>query len=178
MIRNEVASISISEAIEREPPANHAKSILRFDKQYDAFMVQANLYQIRTAVQHVLFDFTTSRFSKTGTPLENQSFDTGDYVVFKENTPTCPAIVIAISLGKSSWCILCGTECGPRKCDELLAMKCSRLEFQNLRILKDALCAGSSYDSLEIPSGWRASIILHQADPEPIIDEITRRCVE
>lgn len=177
MIRNKVASISISESIERKPPENLAKSILRFDKQYDAFIVQADLFQIRNAVHHVLFDFTTSAFSKTGTPVENLSIKAGDYMVFKENTPICPSIVIAISLSKSSWCILCGTECGPRKCDELLAMKCSRLEFQNLRILKDALCAGSSYDSLKIPSGWRSSLILNQANPESIIDEITRRCV-
>jgi hypothetical protein len=162
MIGNEVATSWISESV---------------DKAYDAFTAQADLFRIITVVQYVLFDFTTSTFSKTGSPIENKIFDTGDYVVFKENTATCPAIVIAISLGNPFWCILCGTECGPRKCDELLAMKCSRLEFQNLRILKDALCADSSYESLEIPSGWRASLILHQANPEPIIDEITRRYV-
>ncbi|MFW9845381.1 MAG: hypothetical protein ACFFD6_01430 [Candidatus Thorarchaeota archaeon] len=160
-------------------PDEIATSILRFDHEYEAFVVHTELACIERAVKRVVFDFTTSVFSMSGQPTTEEDLQTpGSYVRFTENIATCPTIVVALNVGKDFWCILCGNNCGSMKCDELLAMKCARLAFQNLKILKDALMDAVQDNQLTVPSDWRASLLLHHTNPEAIIDEITWRSVE
>lgn len=159
-------------------PDELSASLRHFNHEYEAFLVQTEFECIQKAVKRVSFDFTASFFSKSGNQIMQEDIQTpGNYIRYRENGVTCPVIVIAINLGKGFWCVLCGNECGPMKCDELLAMKCARLRFQNLKILREALANANLTVQISAPSDWRASLLLHQTGPESIIDEITWRSV-
>ncbi|MFW9849986.1 MAG: hypothetical protein ACFFF4_12685 [Candidatus Thorarchaeota archaeon] len=135
-------------------------------------VVEASRDLIRKAAQKVLSEFTMyvvgldgNRYSK------KETLEEGDTLVFEEEIGFCPALVIATKLGQDAWFLMTSSDCHETKCDDRQAMKCARLNDQNLRILRDFIAPN---DKAKILGDWRSGL----SDPlkmEMIIDRTTER---
>ena len=135
-------------------------------------VVEASRDLIRKGAEKVLTDFTMHvEDSKRKKHTMKESLDIGDSLIFKENIGFCPALVIATKLENNLWFIMTSSECPKTKCDDRQAMKCARLNDQNVRILRDFVAPRKE---ARIVSKWRSEI----SDPikmESIIDRTTQR---
>ncbi|UCE09711.1 MAG: hypothetical protein JSW61_12170 [Candidatus Thorarchaeota archaeon] len=138
----------------------------------DGIVVKASIDLVREAAQTVISDFTEVIESGNGRLAEeDSSLREGDYVVFRENMDICPAMIIATKLGDELWYVITTAECPPSKCDDRQAMKCTRLNDQNLRIFRNFVTprVGS-----EIITEWK-SRVTDESRMQMIIDRVTER---
>lgn len=135
-------------------------------------VLQASRDLIRKAAQRVLTDFTMFVEDSEGNHYsQKESIAAGDSIVFKENMDICPAIVIATLLEENLWFVMTTAECPRTRCDDMQAMKCARLNDQNLRILREFVTDRKEAKMLtEWQSGFRDPSML-----EKIIDRTTHR---
>ncbi|MHA1906683.1 MAG: hypothetical protein ACW98Y_05275 [Candidatus Thorarchaeota archaeon] len=135
-------------------------------------VVEASRDLIRKGAEKVLSDFTMSvEDPDGGRYTKKESLDEGDTIVFKEKIGFCPALVIATKLGQNMWFLMASSECPEIKCDDRQAMKCARLNDQNLRILRDFV---DPNEDAKILTEWRSGLS-NPAKLEMIIDRTTRK---
>jgi hypothetical protein len=135
-------------------------------------VVEASRDLIRKGAERVLADFTMHvEGPDGGTYSKKESLDDGDSLVFKENIGFCPALVIATKLGQNLWFLMTSAECPETKCDDRQAMKCTRLNDQNLRILGDFV---APIEEAKVLAEWRSGLS-NPSKLENIIDRTTRR---
>jgi len=79
--------------------------------------------------------------------------------------------MVATKLGEELWLMSATAECSPIRCDDRMAMKCSRLNSQNLRIFRDCV----SRDGKAMPlSTWRIELA-EDSRIQMIVDRTTER---
>lgn len=138
----------------------------------DGIIVSASFKLVETAVERVITDFTVTVERQDGSVTEGFSNDIkeGDHVVFKENIRPCPAMIAITKLDKDLWYVVSSTECPPSKCDHHQAMKCARLEAQNLRIFQNSISTKAEWKWV---NEWRD--VTQHPRAESIIDKATRK---
>ena len=135
-------------------------------------VVQASRDLIRKGAGRVLSDFTMHVEGPDGQRYaKKDSLNEGDSIVFEEKIGFCPALVIASKLGNNMWYLMTSSECPETKCDDRQAMKCARLNDQNLRILRDFV---DPSEDARVLSEWRTGLS-NTSNLEMIIDRTTRR---
>ena len=88
-----------------------------------------------------------------------------------EKVELCPALMVATKLGEELWLMSATAECSPIRCDDRMAMKCNRLNSQNLRIFRDCV----SRDGKAMPlSTWRIELA-EDSRIQMIVDRTTER---
>ena len=138
----------------------------------EGIVVEATLDSLRKCARRVLCEFTETLETQDGSekPVK-MPIDEGDHVVFKEKVELCPALIVATRLGEELWLISATAECSPIKCDDRMAMKCSRLNSQNLRIFRD--CASKDGKTMSLTT-WRIELA-EDSKIEMIVDRTTER---
>ncbi len=135
-------------------------------------VVEASRNLIRKGAERVLSDFTMRVEGPDGQRYaKKDKLNEGESIVFEENIGFCPALVIASKLGNNMWYLMTSSECPETKCDDRQAMKCARLNDQNLRILQDFV---DPSEDARVLTDWRTGL----SDPTKIgmiIDRTTRK---
>ena len=127
---------------------------------------------LRKGAVRVLTDFTMSVEGPGGQRYtKKDSVNVGDSIIFQEKIGFCPALVIATMLAVNLWFVMTTAECGPTKCDDHQAMKCARLNDQNLRIFRDFV---EPSEDAHILTKWRSGLA-DGVGLERIIDRTTKR---
>ncbi|MHA2213353.1 MAG: hypothetical protein ACW992_09350 [Candidatus Thorarchaeota archaeon] len=138
----------------------------------DGIVVKASVDFMREAARAVISEFTAVIEAADGRPTEvDSSIREGDYLVFREDMDICPAIIIATNLGDGMWYVITTAECPPSKCDDRQAMKCTRLNDQNLRIFRQFMTPDTGS---QIITEW-ASRVSDESRMQMIIDRVTER---
>ncbi|MFX1416259.1 MAG: hypothetical protein ACFFC0_05575 [Promethearchaeota archaeon] len=106
----------------------------------DGIVVNAELAVIKQAANRVIHDPAEEWYGVDGTRISPKaSLAEGEQIVFREKIDICPAVIVAAKLGDSLWYVVTSAECPEVRCDEHQAMKCVRLNEQNMRILQDTI---------------------------------------
>ena len=138
----------------------------------EGIIVETSLDMLRKCARRVLCEFTESLESQNESAHgSKKQSSVGHHIIFRESVKHCPALIVATKLGEELWLVHSTTECSPIKCDDRMAMKCSRLNSQNLRIIRDCM----SKDSVTTPvSNWRIELA-EDSKIHMIIDRTTER---
>ena len=135
----------------------------------EGIIVEASLDILRKCAHRVLCEFTESLEMQHGSG--KKQVNVGDHIIFMESVKLCPALIVATKLGENLWLMNATAECPRVKCDDRMAMKCSRLNSQNLRIFRDCV----SKDGTTVPvSKWRIELA-EDSRIQMIIDRTTER---
>ncbi len=140
--------------------------------QDEGVVAEASLDSLRKCARRVLCEYTESHEiqDKSKQPI-NIQIAKGDHIIFRENVRHCPALIVATKLGDNLWFMNTTAECSHTKCDDRMAMKCSRLNSQNLRIFRDCV----SKDGTTTPvNTWRIDLV-EDSKIQMIIDRTTER---
>jgi hypothetical protein len=138
---------------------------------FEGIVVKASLDDIEKGAERVLTDFRTTVQRKDGSIVEGDvSINDGDQVVFRENIDLCPAVIAATKLGEELWYVVSSTICPPIRCDDIQAMKCARLEAQNLKIFQNYIQASGEWKWVH---EWRIDTAQHP-NAQRIIDKATK----
>ncbi len=106
----------------------------------DGIVVNAELAVIKRAAMRVIHDAAEEWYGTDGTRISPKArLDEGEQIVFREKIDICPAVIVAAKLGDSLWYVVTSAECPDIKCDDHQAMKCVRLNEQNMRIFRDTI---------------------------------------
>lgn len=137
----------------------------------DGIIVMASLELVKESAEKVLTDFTETIEMTDGTKVRGiTEIKVGDQVVFRENIDPCPAVIAATKLGDDLWYVVSSTICPPVKCDDNQAMKCVRLENQNLKIFQSNIAKKAEWNWV---SEWRD--ISEHPRVQSIIDKATKK---
>ena len=137
----------------------------------DGIVVKASLKLVREIAEKVLTDFTETIEMTDGTKVKGiTEIKEGDQVVFRENIDPCPAVIAATKLGEDLWYVVSSTICPPTKCDDRQAMKCIRLEIQNLNIFQSNIAKKAEWNWV---NEWRD--ISEHPRAQRIIDKATKK---
>jgi len=138
----------------------------------EGIIVKASLDSLRKCAHRVLCEFTESfeRRDESEQPSDIL-IDEGNHIIFRENVKLCPALIIATKLGEELWLMSATAKCSPLKCDDHMAMKCSRLNSQNLRIFRD--CVSKVGTTMPV-STWRIELA-EDSKIQMIVDRTTER---
>jgi hypothetical protein len=140
--------------------------------QGEGIVVSATLDFLKKGAERVLTDFSTAIERQDGTVAEGDvTIDEGDQIVFRENMDQCPAVIAATKLGEDLWYVVSTTICPPIKCDDIQAMKCVRLETQNLKIFQNVIKDNGEWKWVH---EWRSDTAQHP-DAQRIIDNATKK---
>lgn len=135
-------------------------------------IVEASRELILLGAERVISDFTmTIEKAEEKGVADKEHLDEGDSIIFKENIDICPVVVIATNLDENLWFVMTTAECPPAKCDDRQAMKCVRLNDQNLRIFQEFV---NPREDAKILTEWRSSLS-DEARLEGIIDRVSQR---
>lgn len=135
-------------------------------------VVEGSRDLIRKGAERVLTEFTMIvEDEKRKRHTKKDSLDVGDSIIFQEKIDFCPALLVATKLGENLWFIMATAECGSTKCDDRQAMKCARLNDQNLRIFRDFV---NPRKDARVLTQWRSGLT-DETKLEMIIDRTTQR---
>ncbi len=138
----------------------------------EGIIVEASLDSLRRCARRVLCEFTESLETEDSSKhLGKTPIDEGDYIIFRENVGLCPALIVVTKLGEEIWLVSATAECSPIKCDDRMAMKCSRLNSQNLRIFRECVSKDGKTASV---SKWRIELA-EDSKIQMIVDRTTER---
>ena len=140
--------------------------------QGEGIVVSASLDFVKQGAQRVLTDFNITIERQDGTIVEGEiPMEEGDQLVFRENMDPCPAVIAATKLGEDLWYVVSTTICPPVKCDDIQAMKCARLESQNLKIFQNVIKDKGEWKWVH---EWRIDTAQHPS-AQRIIDKATKK---
>ncbi|MHA2141963.1 MAG: hypothetical protein ACXADC_09390 [Candidatus Thorarchaeota archaeon] len=140
--------------------------------QGEGIVVSATLEFVKKGAERVLTDFSTNIELQDGTVVEGEvTISEGDQLVFRENMDLCPAVIAATKLGEDLWYVVSTTICSEVKCDDIQAMKCARLESQNLKIFQNIIKDNGEWTWV---NEWRIDTSQHPS-AQRIIDNATKR---
>ena len=140
--------------------------------QGEGIVVSASLDFVKQGAQRVLTDFNITIERQDGTVVEGEiPLEEGDQLVFRENMDPCPAVIAATKLGEDLWYVVSTTICPPVKCDDIQAMKCARLESQNLKIFQNVIKDNGEWKWVH---EWRIDTGQHPS-AQRIIDKATKK---
>jgi hypothetical protein len=135
-------------------------------------IVKATLDELRAAADKVLGLCREYGELRDGTVIEDISKITmGDSVVFKEDIHPCPGFVAATKLNGNVWYLITESECPEVRCDTPQAMKCARLNAQNLKLLHRFFNPDEAED---LSSRWRSELA-QDGKMRSIVDRATKR---
>ncbi|MHA1925432.1 MAG: hypothetical protein ACXABV_13755 [Candidatus Thorarchaeota archaeon] len=138
----------------------------------EGIVVSATLDFVKKGAERVLTDFSTTIERQDGTVVEGDvTIEEGDQIVFRENMDQCPAVIAATKLGEDLWYVVSTTICPPIKCDDIQAMKCARLESQNLKIFQNVIKDNGEWKWVH---EWRIDTA-QLASAQKIIDNATKK---
>ncbi|MFX1579989.1 MAG: hypothetical protein ACFFBJ_10110 [Promethearchaeota archaeon] len=140
--------------------------------QNEGIVVEASQDSLRKCARRVLCEYAESLEIQDKSKQPNKmQIDEGDHIIFRENVKLCPALIVATKLSEDLWLVNTTVECSPLKCDDRMAMKCSRLNSQNLRIFRDCI----SKDGTTVPvNTWRIDLV-EDSKIQMVIDRTTER---
>ena len=135
-------------------------------------IVKATIDELRKAADKVLGLCGENAESRDGTAIEDVSKITmGDSIVFKEDIHPCPGFIAATKLNGDVWYVIAESECPEIRCDTPQAMKCARLNAQNLKLLHRFFNPDEAED---LSSIWR-STLARDGKMRSIVDRATKR---
>jgi len=135
-------------------------------------IVKATLDELRTAADKVLGLCIEYIELRDGTVIEEVSKITmGDSIVFKEDIHPCPGFIAATKLNGDVWYVITESECPEIRCDTPQAMKCARLNAQNLKLLNRYFNPDEAED---LSSKWRGELA-QDSNLQTIVDRATKR---
>ncbi|MHA2602489.1 MAG: hypothetical protein AM324_010200 [Candidatus Thorarchaeota archaeon SMTZ1-83] len=138
----------------------------------DGIVVNAKLADIKKAATRVIFDAAEEWYGVDGSRMSPKAeLSEGEQIVFREKIDICPAVIVAAKLGDSLWYVVASAECPKVRCDEHQAMKCARLNEQNMRIFQDTISRDTDG---EWAKEWSISASDHPR-VQMIIDKASKR---
>ncbi|UCH05787.1 MAG: hypothetical protein JSW05_06375 [Candidatus Thorarchaeota archaeon] len=138
----------------------------------DGIVVNADLAAIKKAAERVIFDPAEEWYGVHGERVSPKAeLEEGEQIVFREKIDICPAVIVAAKLGDSLWYVVTSAECPDVKCDDDQAMKCVRLNEQNMRIFQDTIIRDTDG---EWAKQWSISASDHPR-VQRIIDKASKR---
>ncbi|MFX0054402.1 MAG: hypothetical protein ACFFAX_05370 [Promethearchaeota archaeon] len=139
--------------------------------QGEGIVVKASLDDVRKGAVRVLTDFSTTIVKQDGSKVGGDApINDGDQVIFRENIDPCPAVIAATKLGEDLWYVVSSTICPNIRCDDIQAMKCARLEAQNLKIFQNFIQDNGEWTWVH---EWRIDTAQHP-NAQRIIDKATK----